>query len=435
MARVGVIFSRLRGTSDVSFARAIEFGKLATITGSSQVLVQAVGMISGILVIRLLPTGEYALYVLANTMLGAMTVLADGGISTGVVSQGGRVWNDREKLGAVLATGLDLRKKFAIASLLASIPIMVILLMNHHADWFTCALIVLAVIPAFMSTLSSSLLQTAPRLKQDVIPLVKNQLQSNLMRLLLLSGALVLFPFAYIAVLASGVSQSWANSRLKRISFPYANWKQRPDAEIRREILQFVKRLLPASIYYCISGQITIWLISIFGSTTAIAHVGALTRLAMLLGIFNMVLNTLVVPRFARLRDEKTVLLNFYARIQLSLFIVCALVVLFVWLFSSQLLWILGREYYGLTYELLIAVVGSCLNLIVGFNAVLNSSRGWLLHPLTGISLGVLSIIGGIVLIDVSTLRGVLHFNIFTGVAGLFIHPLFGVFKIIGKRA
>ncbi len=428
------MISLIKGRSQFSFARAIEFGKLVTITGSSQVLVQIVGLVSGILVIRLLPTTEYALYVLANTMLGMMTVLADGGISTGVVSRGGNVWNDREKLGVVLATGLDLRKKFAIVSLVVSIPLMIVLLRNHHAGWLSCILIVLAVVPTFVSTLSGSLLQVAPRLKQDIIPLAKNQLLSNLMRLVLVAGTLVFVPFAYVAILASGIPQIWANINLRKISLPYADWKQSPDRKVSKEIMAFVKRMLPAAIYYCMSGQITIWLISIFGSTMAIAQVGALARLAMLLGIVNMVLNILVVPRFARLANTKTTLLGFYVKVQSGLVAVCAVVTILVWLFAQEILWVLGSDYSGLAYELLLAIVGSCLNLIVGFNAVLNSSRGWLLHPVIGISLGVLSIAVGMVLIDVSTLRGVLLFNIFTGVAGLFIHPLYGVIKLMTHR-
>lgn len=428
------MISLLTGRSQFSVARAIEMGKLVTITGSSQGLVQAIGLLSGIIVIRLLPPSEYALYVLANTMLGTMTVLADGGISTGVVSRGGCVWKDREKLGVVIATGLDLRKKFAFVSLLVSIPLMVILLLNHGAGWLTCLLIVLAVIPAFVSLLSGALLQVAPRLKQDVIPLVRNQLVSNLMRLVLLVGSLVFVPFAFVAILASGVPQIWANLNLRKISLPYANWRQSPDREVRKEIMGFVKKMLPASIYYCVSGQITIWLISIFGSTIAIAQVGALTRLAMLLGVMNMVLNMLIVPRFARLADTKGLLLDFYVKIQTGLVAFCAVAIIAVWLFSQQILWVLGADYSGLAYELLLAFIGSCLNLIVGFNSVLNSSRGWLLHPVTGIFLGVLSIGIGVILIDVSTLRGVLYFNIFTGVAGLFIHPLFGAMKLMAKK-
>jgi hypothetical protein len=52
---------------------------------------------------------------------------------------------------------------------------------------------------------------------------------------------------------------------------------------------------------------------------------------------------------------------------------------------------------------------------------------------LLGISVGIAGIICGVLLVDVSTLRGVLHFNIFTGVVGLLIHPLFGFLKIVWK--
>ena len=65
--------------------------KLIFVTGSAQIIVQATGLFCGILVIRLLPVNEYALYTLANTMLGTMTVLADSGISSGVMAQGGKV--------------------------------------------------------------------------------------------------------------------------------------------------------------------------------------------------------------------------------------------------------------------------------------------------------------------------------------------------------
>ncbi len=67
------------------------WGKLISVTGSAQVLIQALGFISGIIIIRLLPTEEYAFYTLANTMLGTMNILSDAGVSTGVMAQGGKV--------------------------------------------------------------------------------------------------------------------------------------------------------------------------------------------------------------------------------------------------------------------------------------------------------------------------------------------------------
>ena len=154
----------------------LNWGKLISITGSAQIIVQILGFASGILIIRLLPVQEYALYTLANTMLGTMTVLADGGISTGVMSQGAKVWQNKVMLGKVLATGLDLRRKFAIFSLLGATPFLIYLLLHNGASWLTTVLIVASLIPAFLAALSDTLLEIVPKLHQDILPLQKNQL-------------------------------------------------------------------------------------------------------------------------------------------------------------------------------------------------------------------------------------------------------------------
>lgn len=75
-------------------SKLFHYGKLVSITALAQGLIQALSFASGIMIVRLLPTKEYALYVLANTMLGTMTLLSDGGISTGVMAQGAKVWTE-----------------------------------------------------------------------------------------------------------------------------------------------------------------------------------------------------------------------------------------------------------------------------------------------------------------------------------------------------
>lgn len=416
--------------ANASLMAMLQWGRLVTVAGFSQALVQTVGFICGVVVIRLLPTEQYALYILAHTMVGTMSVLADGGISTGVTARGGRVWQDPEKLGAVLATGLDLRMKFGVISMTIALPVMYLLLINHHAGSFMSVLIIIAVIPAFFSTLSGSLLQVAPKLQQDIFLLQKNQVIAHLMRLALLAATLFYLPFAFVAILAGSVPQIWSNMRLKAISLKYAYWRQNPDAGIRREILRFVKNILPGSIYFCISGQLTLWLISIFGSTSAIAHVGALTRLATVLTLFNILLGLLVIPRFARLSSNRRMLVSWYIKIQTCLIVFCGAITGVAWLFPHEMLWILGSPYAGLHHELLLCFVGGGLNLWVGVNYALNTSRGWLINPVVAISVGIFGIVGGLLLVDVSTIEGVLWFNIFTGVVGLFVHPLYGLLKI-----
>lgn len=416
------------------YTRLFEWSKLITITGSSQVLVQVISLTTGILIIRFLPTKEYALYTLSNTMLGTMSLLADGGISAGVMAQAGKVWQDREKLGAVVSTGLELRKIFAIGSLIIATPVLLYLLHDHGANWLFSVLIILSLIPAFFASLSDSLLEVAPKLHQDVSRLQKNQLATSIGRFLL-TGTLLFFPWTFVAIITNGIPRIWANIKLRTFSFNYANYEQKKDPLIQREILRIVRRMLPGVIYYCLSGQLTIWLISLFGSTASVAEVGALARPAMVLSLFNIMLGTLVIPRFSRLPLKPQLLLKRYLQIQAILLLLIAIIVIISFLFAPKILWLLGRNYMNLEKEFVMTIIGSCLSLIAGVSFSLNTSRGWTLHPLISIPISILSIIIGVMLLDISTLKGVLLFNIFISAVEVLKSILYSITKILQKSS
>jgi O-antigen/teichoic acid export membrane protein len=408
----------------------VSWGKLISITGSAQIMVQAVGFACGILIIRLLPVQEYAFYTLANTVLGTMTVLADSGISTGVMSQGGRVWQDKEKLGAVLATGIDLRKKFGFASLVVSIPILCYLLMHNGASIVTTLLIAIALIPAFYAALSDSLLEIVPKLHQTILPLQKNQVSVGVGRLLLTGLTMFVFPWAFIAILAAGLPRIWGNVQLGKIGQEFADKNQQPDKEIRAEILTLVKRIMPTSIYYCVSGQITIWLISVFGNTNSIAQLGALGRLNMLLSLFSVIIATLVIPRFAKLAPDKYLLAQRFMQIMGILVALLSVVALMVYLFPTPILWLLGDAYKELPFELFLSVVGSCIGLLGGIVFNLYNSRGWAMSPIVLIVINVVSIVGLASIMDLSSIRGILILNIGLSLIAFLQVFIFSVFKI-----
>lgn len=413
------------------YETVLNWTKLISITGSAQIIVQAVGFASGILIIRLLPVEEYAFYTLANTMLGTMAVLTDGGISIGVMSAGGKVWQDKQKLGTVLATGLDLRRKFAIGSLIVSIPILFYLLLHNGASWLMTVLISLAMIPAFYAALSDSLLEIIPKLKQTILPLQQNQVEVGLGRLLLTGLFIFAFPFGYIAILAAGIPRIWGNIRLRKIVYKLAAIDQEPDVEVKKEILDLVKRILPTSIYYCVSGQITIWLISIFGNTTSLAQLGALGRLSVMLSVFGAIITTLIVPRFAKLALDKKLLLERFIQILFMLIVLLSIVVLIVYLFPTPILWILGKGYSDLNDELLLSIIGSCIGLITGIVFSLYSSRGWAMSPILMIAINLASITFLASVLDLSNLSGALYFNIWLECIVFIQLTLFSLYKII----
>lgn len=422
------VFNQL--SSNPKYTKMLEWAKLVTMTGFAQVFVQGISLICGILVIRMLEPEEYALYTLGNTMLGTMTVLADGGISTGVMSQGGKVWQDRIKLGTVMSTGMDLRRKFAVGSLLVSIPVLLYLMRHHNASWLMSVLIILSLIPSFFMALSGTILQVAPKLRQDIAPLQKNAVILNVGRLLLLALTIFIFPWAFVAILAAGLPQIWGNFNLRKISAGYADWHQKPDPEVRTEILKMVRRLLPMGIYTCLSGQITIWLISIFGTTRGVAQLGALDRLSMALSFITILFGTLILPRFSRLPNNSGLLLRRFLQIQAGLLVMSACIVLTVWLFSTQILMILGPNYSGLTKEVVLKIVISCLGIISASTFSLFTSRSWAINPFISIPVSIASMAFGVAFIDVSSLRGVLALNIMIQLIQVTMNVTYTLIKI-----
>lgn len=352
-------------------------------------------------------------------MLGTMTVLADGGISAGVMSEGGKVWRDKNKLGVVISTGLDLRKKFAIGSLIIAIPILSYLLIHHGASWLMTAMIVISLIPAFYAALSDTLLQIVPKLHQDIQPLQKNHVMVGVGRLALTAGFLFVFPLTFLAIFASGIPRIYGNLKLRKIAAPFANYNHKPDPAVRKEILFFVKKLLPGAVYYCISGQLIIWLISIFGSTQEIAQVGALSRLMVIMGIFMALHNTLIVPRFARLPPDKAVIRNRVFQVFLILIFLSLAIIAVVKFFSKELLFILGDNYSNLSQELLLIAIGSCIAFISSALYKMNSSRG--IIPSPAYYIPQLIAVQAVLLyyLDVSLLMNVLWFSLISASFGL----------------
>lgn len=409
----------------------VSWGKLISITGSAQVIVQGVGFVSGILIIRLLSVQEYAFYTLANTMLGAMSVLSDGGISTGVLAQGGKVWENKKELGKVLVTGLEMRKKFAVISLFISLPILLYLLLHNGAGWMTSILIILSIIPAFYATLSDSLLEIPLKLNQSILPLQRNQVIVSFGRLLMVASTIFLFPFAYLSILTSGIARIYGNIRLKKHTNVYADTSETEDPVVKKEISSIVRKSLPGLIYYCFSGQISTWIISIFGNPASIAQIGALGRISSIITLLMVVFSILIVPRFARIQNQPQKLLRHYTKILVGMTILLLFIVACTYLFSDQILWILGSNYKKLNTELVLLMIGTAITTIMAAALGLYLSRGWVLKYYISISGSLLPIVLSCFIFDVSTLKGILYLNILVAIVQMVLHVCYGYYKIL----
>src|SRR5713101_1988875 len=108
--------------------------------------VQTIGFLSGILLVRWLPQQEYAYFTIANTIQGTINLLADIGISVGLISIGGRVWQDRHRFGQLINTALAVRRKLGALAIVVVTPILCLLLVKNGASFSYTAILTAVVL-------------------------------------------------------------------------------------------------------------------------------------------------------------------------------------------------------------------------------------------------------------------------------------------------
>src|SRR5256712_2710240 len=126
------------GVTDVAqspyLQRLIRSGRVVGSFVTVQVIVQMIGFVSGILLIRMLEQREYAFFTIANTMQGTLNLLADVGVSVGLVSIGGRVWQDRPRFSQLISTAFYLRRRLALLAVIAITPLLYFMLTKNGAS-------------------------------------------------------------------------------------------------------------------------------------------------------------------------------------------------------------------------------------------------------------------------------------------------------------
>jgi len=395
------------------------FGTLL-LTAGAQSGIQFLAVVTGLAVVRLLSVREYAYYTIANAALGTLTVLTDCGVTQAVLALGGKVWQSPQALGAVVAGGMRLRHRFAVLAVVIAMPVIFVQLREQGADLSGALLVTASILPLLLSSITSHLLEVVPRLHQRLGQLQRIQLWGAALRFTSAVVLVPLFPFAWLASLGTGLAQTWATWRTRRLAGSLAELDAAPDPGASREMVRLVARAAPGAIYYALAGQITVWLIALFGTTRAVAQVGALGRLAMLYNIVTAAFTVMVVPRFARAQfghGSRASALAVYWRAQLALLALLGMITVLVAVYPGAVLMILGREYLGLTREVVLSAAGGALGTLSGSAYALAAARGVITSPWLAVPLALLVQIGLIMALPVSTVMGVLWLGVLSNVA------------------
>jgi O-antigen/teichoic acid export membrane protein len=387
-----------------------------------QAIVQIIGFMSGILIVRTLEQRDYAYFTIANTMQGTINLLADIGISVGLVSIGGHIWQDRHRFGELINTALSLRKKLGALVVVAVTPVMYFMLVKNGASISYTALLIVVVLIGLGFQLSIGVLGVVPRLRADIGRIQMIDITAAVGRLLALAGLLFVFLNAGIAVAVASAVSLLQYAMLRNYAAGVIDLDAPENPEDRHSIVRLIKHLAANSVFYCFQGQITIFLISFFARrATSVAEVGALGRLAMIFSVLTNLLTNVFVPAFARCQN-KGKMRWLYAAIIGGVVAFSLSIISGAWIFPDEFLFVLGSKYAHLHRELLLMVAGAVLSALTGTFWALNASKAWVSGAWLYIPLTLVAQVVLIPYTDFSSVAGVLIFNLLSAIPNLLLN-------------
>jgi len=393
--------------------RIFQFVRRASRFTWVQLVVQCIGFATGILIVRCMEQHEYALFTIANTMQATTNILADIGISIGLISIGGRVWQDQRRLGQLVSTGLKLRRKLGTAAILVVTPLLYFMLRKHGTSFSYTVFLIAAVLAGLSAQLSVEVFSVIPRLRSDLGQIQKVDFIGSIARLAVLGALAFVFLNAGVAVVAGSGALLLQYLLSRQYAAGIIDLQAEENAEDRKAMLGFIRSQAANAVFFCLQGQITIFLITFFGHRAGVAEVGALGRLAIIFTVLGNLVANICAPAFSRCRTHHQ-LVWLYTGVVGGVAGLSLLLLGGAYFLPNEFLFILGNRYSHLQYELLLIVGGAMINTMAGTLWTLNASRAWIAGSWLYIPLTVGTQLLLIPFTDFSSVNGVLTFNLFS---------------------
>ncbi|MGK7394474.1 MAG: lipopolysaccharide biosynthesis protein [Candidatus Cyclobacteriaceae bacterium M3_2C_046] len=380
---------------------------------SIQVLIKGLGFLITFGLIRLLTKEEYALFTISTSLFAIIQVLSDSGVGSGISMIGGKVWNDKNKLGQLIKTAIHLRRLIFIPSAIVVGPIAFGLLSKNNASLTEGVVLTLLIVMIASFQIDINISKSVLKFHSKFDSIQKLELANTILKIIVFAslGFIYLNVTIVLATVALGflleklLSEKWSQKHIEKI--------KEVNNEYKGKIVNIVKDQLPNSIFFALRSQLDVFLISIFGNVESIAELGALSKISMIFTIFMITFNSVVVPNYAKTLN-KSELIRKIIMISIIFFSACAAFLASVMIMPDLFLFLLGDGYQNLESELVLLIVLMILRQYTTVLFALNSAKGKVPKWWLNISISVASVVLALIFFDISTVKGVILFNIFS---------------------
>lgn len=399
-----------------------------------QGLVQALNLATGFLLVRWLTVNDYAVYSLVTGFQGSVGMLVELGLGSSIVALlAGRT--DPHVVGGYIRSTRHYRNRFFLALLPVIVVGFPVLTLRQGWGLPLTAVLLAAILVSLYFQSWASYYAVPLLIHQELAlyyrtPSLLSATRLGVSFLLHLLSLLSAVASVWLSTLST-VAQGWfyREHSVRHIAEP-----QESDPAKNREVLNYIRPLMPSTIFFALQGQISILLITWFGKENSIAEVGALGRIGQLFVMLAAFNSVIIAPAIARI--PRSLLLRRYCQVLAGAVLVSGIMVGLAVAFPAAFLWLLGHKYEHLRGELGWMMASSCIGYLTGVMWTMHSTRKWIF------AWGVWSYIGSVVLtqvaafvfMDLSTTRNVILFSLFSSLATLLVQVGWGVVGFLRKE-
>jgi len=365
---------------------------------------------------------HYAQFGVAFAFQSTVCMLADLGFSSSILALAGARAKDPEVLGKYVRSARHFR--MILVCIVGVVFVICFPWITAAQPWNAATKVsLLASILCAVVVQGWSMYQAPLMAHRQIDRLYQPQIAAGSVRLgiswlLHLSHALTGVAVSWLGTLALALSGWW----IKRHTAHLIKEPEKSDPSANREMLRYLAPLIPGVAFTAFQGQISLWIITILGTTQNIAEVAALGRLGQLFGILTAFNGVIIGPYFASLPGPS--ILARYIQILTLAVLLAAMLSVWAFVFPAPLLWLLGPKYENLGGAVGWVILASCLSYVGGVMWTMHAARKWVFWwgTILYISLTMALQVLGFVYLDLSSTMGVVYFGTLAAAATLLVH-------------
>jgi O-antigen/teichoic acid export membrane protein len=403
--------------------------RLSTFVGG-QSAVQLLNAATGLLLLRLMTRSEFAIYAIALGIQGMIGILTDIGFGGAIAGLVGTRYRDRVILGSYIRTASHLRQVLLLVIAGAGI-VLAVAFRNVEVEAHgrkELALLALAVLLTVQFQAWASYYEIPLLLHNKLVAYYSPQIAAAALRIV---SSVALFYMHWISsttvIVANTLSIVVMGASYRFLARPWIDVPRKASKMHGREMVRYLLPLLPGTVYQALQGQISLFLIAVFGHVSQIAEVAAAGRIGQLFLLLNSSNGILVLPFFAK--TPRSLFRSRYGYTMCAVGVVALLVAASAKFCPGAYLLLLGANYANLTAQVRLVVYASAIGYFAGAMWSVAVARKWIFWWSGSMQMILLTLIQLVcaMVLPLNSSEGVLRMNIYTALGALTVQ----VFHVI----